>query len=163
MSAEPPPPPRKRRPEEGLVGAPPRTRTRAEQAAQNAKAAKVFEAMSTWHMGAERRTAQDTYDTWQGTHETHTSHRAVGHDKSLFIALTNLANTNTQSRAIFTQRKAGLRDASKTAMATKITKEGGDVEYTNRSTEGPGNPRSRRMMAEMQARDEAGRFANEKQ
>lgn len=149
---------------------------RARREEDNEKAARVFEAMTTWHMGADRRQETNTEcerDCFQGgkTKETLTHHdrSAAGHDRSLFADLRNLAATNRQSHEIFTARRAGLLDASQSAVAKKHTWEDGHVEYTNQLDwddvdarwrarnfiPEPKNARSRRMMAAMEARDEA--------
>lgn len=168
MSSAPPPPPRKRRPEENAVGSPPRTRTRGEQAAQNDKAAKVFEAMSTWHMGAERRESEYKWDnTLSGKTVTEfISMPAEGHGGSLFQSLERLSSTSRGMRNVFDQYRAGLLDASQLASASSGTQRG----YDNfahlsgtRNRPNDGNARSRRMMAQLRARDEAGRFTSEQQ
>lgn len=168
MSSAPPPPPRKRRPEEGLVGSPPRTRTRSEQTAQNDRAARVFEAMSTWHMGAERRESEYKWDNaLSGKTVTESiSMPAEGHGGSLFKSLERLSSTSRGTRNVFNHYRAGLLDASQLASASSGLQRGDGYDNfahlsgtSNRPNDG--NARSRRMMAAMQARDEAGRFTNE--
>lgn len=182
---QPPPAPRKKRPapSEEPGPAPANPRTRNDTAQHNALMGRVYEAMSTWHLdSSENRTLQmqateekpdsplppGAYryrNPWREA-ERWTDSPADGHGASLFRSLVNLANTSTATREVFERRKGGMLDASKEAAAVrKVNAATGFTAYDNEAyAEGAyyssgTNARSRRMMAEMQARDEKGRFA----